>query len=519
MEKILNIQNIKEKYIQFSKSFWAQIFQFIFALFLSYNCYSIVVWKAGNNIWNLKYLIIFGIFFILNLLLMISVIKYNKNKIEKIVISFLIPINMLYVFFMPPTYVPDEPAHCWRAYELSRGVVYLKIDEKGEAKTEIPKDLREVSYTGLPNLKEYYNYLHSKNTDYNDTIKVDSPTRGSPFFLYIISCIGFIISRMLNINILYGIYMGRIFNLAFSLAVLYYCIKKIPFGKACIIVLAFFPMVMQQAASFSYDCIVNAFSILFITKTLQYAFQENKISKKQCIYYFIISAIFACSKYAYAPMLLISLLLLRNHYNDRKKTLFVIIFNVIFAAIVTFAFIKIGYMYPAISYSDLEGKEISVSKQLETIKNKPLHFIKAICFSITNDKFYVSGAIGDVLAWLSVSTFPIVIQAIMLLTILSPFIGENKFMLNKKEKIIFIIAYFIVYLAVNTALYITWTPVGFNRFVGVQGRYFIPIFLLPVFCLINGKNIVKSNKYFIELPMFLGFLDILAILNVSMYYI
>ena len=519
MEKLLNKKYMNEKYIEFFKSFWAQIFQFIFSVFLAYNCYAIVVWKVGNNIWSLKNLILFGIFFIINLFLMIGVIKYNKNRIEKIVISFLIPVNMLYVFFMPPTYVPDEPAHSWRAYEVSNGILYLKIDENGEAKTEIPKDLREVSYTGLPNLKEYYNYLHSKKTAYNDTIKVDSPTRGSPFFLYIISSIGFVISRMFNLNILYGIYMGRIFNLAFSLAVLYYCIRKIPFGKSCVIVLAFFPMVMQQAASFSYDCIVNAVSILFITKTLQYAFQETKISKKQWIFYCIISVALACAKYAYAPMLLLSLLLLRNNNNNKKKTLLFIVFNAISVAVITLIFLKIGSIYPAFSNNYLKENDISSSRQIEKIINEPSHVIKCLLHTILYDKFYIAGTIGSPLAWLNVGIFPIIIDLFVIFAILSPFIGENKYELNKKEKLIFIITYFIIYLEVNLALYITWTPVGNDIILGMQGRYFIPIFILPVLCLINMKNILKNKTFNIIIPICLGFLSILAISEVLAFYI
>ena len=48
-----------------------------------------------------------------------------------------------------------------------------------------------------------------------------------------------------------------------------------------------------------------------------------------------------------------------------------------------------------------------------------------------------------------------------------------------------------MYVLVNLGLYITWTGVGEPVIAGVQGRYFIPIMILPLLCFCMKDNHIK----------------------------
>jgi uncharacterized membrane protein len=55
--------------------------------------------------------------------------------------------------------------------------------------------------------------------------------------------------------------------------------------------------------------------------------------------------------------------------------------------------------------------------------------------------------------------------------------------LNKTQRFLLLALTFVYWLAVSTALYVYYTPVGFKIIVGLQGRYFMPmaLLLIPVF--------------------------------------
>ena len=64
-----------------------------------------------------------------------------------------------------------------------------------------------------------------------------------------------------------------------------------------------------------------------------------------------------------------------------------------------------------------------------------------------------------------------------------------------------------------TGLYLTWSPLGADIVAGVQGRYFIPVFILTLLAVIKKNNNVKINniqlKYFIIYLVF----NIIPIIN------
>ena len=125
--------------------------------------------------------------------------KKNKEKIEKIIISFLIPVGMLYVFFMAPSYVPDEQAHILKSYEISTGELITPIKEDGSSRTKIPKFFVDNM---IPNISKYgqFNLASMENTDYNEIVEEENEAQAYPAILYIFSSIGFLIGRLFEIN-------------------------------------------------------------------------------------------------------------------------------------------------------------------------------------------------------------------------------------------------------------------------------------------------------------------------------
>ena len=197
------------------------IIEFLVAIFSAYSLYQIVLSRNNLHIWSLKYLIIFIPTTIILVGCIILNYRKNKEKIEKIIISFLIPVGMLYVFFMAPSYVPDEQAHILKSYEVSTGEIITPIKEDGSSKTEMPKFFVDNI---IPKLSKYgqFNLASMKNTDYNEIVEEENAAQSYPAILYIFSSIGFFIGRVFKINGIFTIYLARLFNFAVFLIMGYY---------------------------------------------------------------------------------------------------------------------------------------------------------------------------------------------------------------------------------------------------------------------------------------------------------
>ena len=87
-------------------------------------------------------------------------------------------------------------------------------------------------------------------------------------------------------------------------------------------------------------------------------------------------------------------------------------------------------------------------------------------------------------------------------------IDSTREQMNRKYRLVFILVFLAGYLATAVPLYLTFTTVGLNQLLGVQGRYFIPLALLPVLILasllVTKQITVSSNWAIVFLTMALS---------------
>ena len=105
-------------------------------------------------------------------------------------------------------------------------------------------------------------------------------------------------------------------------------------------------------------------------------------------------------------------------------------------------------------------------------------------FFIVKRNFYFQRFVG-VLGWLDNPIPSSLIKSFLCILLVNALLtGNRKFRLSLRDKMILLVTFIAGLLAVETAIYLTWTPVGGSIVEGVQGRYFIPLapMLLLGFC-------------------------------------
>ena len=272
---------------------------------------------------------------LINIILILFVLKFEVmwqkilNPVKKYILSLTFEAHTMFfvaaliwgtstVFITPPFQVPDENAHFFRAYQVSRAGFMPVIQNNGIG-GYIPDGLIKVvifycTRHSFPNQKidrsvveeameiplnnENKSFMTFPNSCYN------TPT------LYLPQALALMLGTYFNISPFFQIYLGRLFNLLFWIVLATIAIRIAPVFKWLMALVALLPMSVYQAASLSPDASMNAVSMLLFGFILYLAYDENKKLDRNSIILFAIMAIFlTLSRYAYVSIALLFFLI------------------------------------------------------------------------------------------------------------------------------------------------------------------------------------------------------------------
>lgn len=507
-----------KKYSKFEKIYnktWF-ILEFIIALIFAIQLFNLLYKHHYEFYWDLKFAITTFLFGLMLLAIIIINIKKYHKVIEKIFLTFVIPLGMLYLIFLLPTYAPDENFHAYRAYQISEGKF---ISEKVEdATVEIPKELYDSTIDN--NIRTYADFVNQIKENENNSENVQVYNAAQNYFptLYIFSAIAFKIGDIIQLNYIYVLYLAKMLNFIVFLILGYFSIKMMPFGKLATLAYLMIPMLLHQVTSISADSFIIAITIFFIADTLKMAFTKEKISKRDEVIYYISALLMGLAKSVYIPIALLGLLILRNKNIDKNKKVRLILIS----SLVCIVFGGIWYIYSsgyidARDYIDING--VNGKEQISFILHNPITYLRIFLNTIHDlGESYLYTFIGSSFGWLNISVPNLTIVAYLFLLLLSPFLEKHDEELDIKSKIWTMLIFLGTFVLVITALYIIWTGVGQWLIQGVQGRYFLPIAILILLCMCSKKRFLEFKHINIVFPIILALLNISAIQQIIQFF-
>lgn len=514
---------MKEKFnkiIDFLKKI-SYIIQFIITLLFSIAIYKLMTIKAIGGYFSTTYLVISIFLGIITLCIMVYHIIRDAKKIEKMFLNFSILISLLYLAFMIPSQVPDEQAHMIKAYEVSKGIFITKINEDGSAPISIPKELLKYNH----NIMNKYSVLNEQfdvDTNYNEEVQEISGAQNYISLLYFAPALGLFLARIIGANLITGIYLAKIFNIILFITLGYFSIKKIPFGKIVLAVYLLMPMMLQQAVSFSADCFINAIAIYFIAYVMNLLYRETKITRKELIFYCILSVILSIAKMVYMPLVGIGMLLIfRKNINKKDKIIFVTI-SIVLAIILSLGTYLLSNKYtvaPSSMKEYAEQMNVNSTEQIKQMINNPVSSIKLLVQDLYyNTTNYIRLAVGSELGWLEIKPSQTLISIYILLLLASAIIEKNNYEIKKLEKVWILLICIGITILIQLAMYWTFTPVGANFIGGVQGRYFIPIIILVLLCISKKDNYIKIKNPELKVLIISTIINLFVIQNIYSFF-
>ena len=144
--------------------------------------------------------------------------------------------------------------------------------------------------------------------------------------------IGICLMKLLTNNVVLQFYAGRIVNMIFSIILVYFAIKLIPFKKIIVVFLGLLPITLNEFASLSADAITISMCILYISYVLYLKYGNIKeYSKKELILLFVLTTLIALIKIVYVPLALLLFLLPKEKFKSSKNRNYIIVTTIIIA--------------------------------------------------------------------------------------------------------------------------------------------------------------------------------------------
>lgn len=444
-------------------------------------------------------LLMFGIL-VIGLTVVIFFCGLNKMKWEKLLFLTIVCLGILFEIAITPFAVPDEASHIDTAYRISNEM--LGIEDTGimnaiyKRECDIYTDSGVKRTIGWDTYKWIYNDW--SNTERNRSVKPvfaadNRRIANSLFFLPV--AVGITIGRMLGLGFVPMIYLARTANLLLAAWLIYLAVRKIPYGKSILGVIALLPITLQEIASCSYDALIISISMLYVSYCVFVIYSKEKLERIDVLVILITAVMLGiCKGGVYTPLYLLLLwMLARRGYIrfPQKKGI-----RMAGMAAVTFAvlagIVGVVYLYrQPIDANSLIGGRYSLTYLIR----HPWETFRIIENTLYRGIYdYTQQLFGSALGCFQISAKFIVPIGYMILLERNVICSEKcPYIPNVLDKCVFMVTAILVFAAVLAAFLLEGTAFGSYAIEGVQGRYFLPMTWLFLICF-RRSNVVYTNK-------------------------
>lgn len=460
------------------------------------------------------------------------------DRLEVIFTVSALILGLIFMIVITPMSPPDEQTHYEYSFQVSNYMM-------GHGNNHIEMDAEYQNYTGFAGhanvSSAYATFVKKINKPLslkNSTITMENDINEASYALcYIPQAIGIFIARIFKVNMLKTFYSGRLFNLIFYVICVYVALKKAPIHKTIFGLIATMPIMLQQAASYSYDTFLNGLMLVEIGFFLNWMFGKEQISNKDIVELLIVTLLVAPLKAIYSLITFAFWFIPSTRFGSKKRK--IISISILCVPILIRLLIL---LLPSIEsvfrhlddnktgnnslikkiFADTGEEEyigVNMDGGLEEGNYSIGHAIRNFGDTINlyyrtiryNIKIWFYESIGRTLSGVSL-VLPLTFVHFLTGILLVSAFRKEKFVLSLPVKGYFFFACVCIGLLAMAGMMITWTRPGDEYIQGMQGRYFSP--LLPYFFTIfNNKKLTipaKFDKYII-------FAQLLVLFEVIMY--
>lgn len=429
----------------------------------------------------------------------------KKCKLETTVLVSLLFLGLIYNFLLLPYMSPDERTHIDMTYRYSNDL--LGIEGTGSEISIVKRmDDAEIELLENPALSNYYTvYHHFFERVRDDSLVVTNATTNTyaPIFVYLPAVLGMSAARLLGLGTIPMLMLARWCNLAFFAACVWWCMKKLPFGKTALAVIALFPMTIQQCNSFSYDSVITSVLFLFSTYIICLTYEEGPVKASDAAVLSVLSALLVYGKSGvYLPVCLAALLIPAKKFGAPWKK-YVSVGSLMGIGLLSYINRNSGTVTQVLNTTaetsavgSNVGNTVDMGYTVGYFLQNPWKLVQMLANTVADKtEFYVESIVGQKMGWIEVEISRVVVIGFIILFLFSMFKvrGEKQYVTGSQKWWISIVCLLSAGMILMGML-LTWTPYGHVSIEGVQGRYFTPLLLLVSLLGRNRIILLNENK-------------------------
>ncbi|MBK5024570.1 MULTISPECIES: DUF2142 domain-containing protein [Streptococcus] len=432
--------------------------------------------------------------------------KYRKLYLFQISLIFFV--GILSVFFRYPMSWYDEQVHYARVITYSND-----LDSKSEGYIEkgeqelINQSMRTISKSLGESTSEVISFRWSnsfKNVSDSRIVKTKDGSAASVYspLVYSPYIVAAWIAKVIGLHTITTFLFLRLIGFLTVFALFLFSIRKIPFGKASLIVIALVPTVTISFTAISADTLTYGLLFLVISQLMsiyQKVSLSSKVKSKEIISLIICSLFLTLAK---MPAFTVLALYIPLIYIGFKKGKLSKQQNIILG--MSFIVCIISALTWYMSIKNINGNvtyygavNIDQSKQLEVLLTHPLRTLRVFFENIINFPFFdFQLGYSDNLKWTHV---PVLISLFSVFGFISSLkIWDGKLsIINREDRIIYNSLSKLIFLGIMLLIFLIFllqsTEVGSEAIVGIQGRYFFA-FLPLLIPFSNGKYMLDQSQ-------------------------
>ena len=465
----------------------------------------------------------------------------SDEEFYKVAFIIILIFGITTALILPICDVSDEIEHLARAEITSQGVIipHWTGEDMGVEglynHTEGERISSEKNTGAGYNSIRAYNFFSgslgktvfqtSHDADKIDTTHfiIDSAFEQNPFFGYLPQAIGVFLAKLLDLNVIWILWLSRICNLIFYAGVVSLAIKKTPALKLPLLAVACIPISMYQASSVSIDCMIIGLSILSISYFIYMCrAPDRSLTIKNIAVFSVICLMLGLCKLPYLAFVILLIFIPSKKFEkDKKHNLPILLISI--AAVAVIGILWSRYSAPTLLHSWRSSHNlINSTLQMNYVMHHPSSiskFIYNIIFlEIPNMLTGVFSFFGAHQFHHYTDRYHFVTAALLiyLAFVLLAYPRNVKFELKTKLGSIFTII--MIYVGICFIQLLTWASVGYYN-LGISTRYFIPLFcLFPIAIWIKQIQLDKDKFDKYAMVFMIAFMATLIISFASKYY-
>lgn len=421
----------------------------------------------------------------------------SATALQRWLLALICLTTIFFALTTPPFQAPDENQHYMKALLLSEGRV-LAEERHGLIGADLPRaaiHLHAVDFpTDVPPTPRRFDRealvrAWSADASRPGTRFAEFPNVASYApSLYTPGAAGLMLGDALGLPRLGSFYAGRIANALVGLALLGAALSLIPFGRNAMLAAALLPTFCYQTGSLSPDAVINGLGFLGLALALRIAFMGGNAARTTGL--LMTAPLLALAKGVYLPLMAAGL---RWPEGRRDLRPWLMLAAMAVGAVAFILWMKMSGGSQAL-YSIMSRKTgetmttAPLAAQLAVILADPNAYVRLLGTSVMERAPVYALQIVGRFGWNAI-LLPLAAYPLALLMVGAAVLSGSGMRIGMTQRLSWLLVAAGCALLIETAMYLTGTPLAADYIQGTQGRYFLPLLPLALLAIMPEKGV------------------------------